>query len=135
MVKPGALIDRAKEWLLKWPDVRWSEKEKKFEFLDENKMLISTLQFGYLENANDKYNYQGGEYQFIGFDELTHIDSTSYRYMFSRLRRLKGVDIPLRVRSASNPPDDDQGIWVKERFIDERPTSVRIQLYRIITTR
>ena len=126
LVKPGALIDRAKEWLLKWPDVRWSEKEKKFEFFDENKMLISTLQFGYLENANDKYNYQGGEYQFIGFDELTHIDATSYRYMFSRLRRLKGVDIPLRVRSASNPPDDDQGIWVKERFIDEGPSKGRV---------
>ncbi len=126
LVKPGALIDRAKEWLLKWPDVRWSEKEKKFEFLDSNKMLISTLQFGYLENTNDKYNYQGGEYQFIGFDELTHIDSSSYRYMFSRLRRLKGVDIPLRVRSASNPPDDDQGIWVKERFIDEGPSRGRV---------
>lgn len=126
LVKPGALIDRAKEWLLKWPDVRWSEKEKKFEFFDSNKMLISTLQFGYLENSNDKYNYQGGEYQFIGFDELTHIDASSYRYMFSRLRRLKGVDIPLRVRGASNPPDDDQGTWVKERFIDEGPSKGRV---------
>ncbi len=126
LVKPGALIDRAKEWLLPWPEVRWSEKEKKFEFFDENKILISTLQFGYLENINDKYNYQGGEYQFVGFDELTHIDASSYRYMFSRLRRLKGVDIPLRVRSASNPPDDDQGIWVKERFIDEGPAKGRV---------
>lgn len=126
LVKPGALIDRAKEWLLKWPEVRWSEKEKKFEFFDDNKMLISTLQFGYLENANDKYNYQGGEYQFIGFDELTHIEASNYRYLFSRLRRLKGVNIPLRVRSASNPPDDDLGIWVKERFIDEGPSKGRV---------
>ena len=128
LVKPGALIDRAKEWLLKYPEVRWNDKEKKFEFYTDRtrKELISILQFGYLENANDKYNYQGGEYQFIGFDELTHIDLDSYKYMFSRLRRLKGVDIPLRVRGASNPPDDDSGIWVKHRFIDEGPSKGRV---------
>ena len=46
--------------------------------------------------------------------------------MFSRLRRLKGVDIPLRVRGASNPPDDDGGQWVRERFIVEGPKEGRI---------
>lgn len=122
LTKPGALIERSKEWLLKFPNVRWDEKNKRFEFYQgtpRNGELWSILQFGYLETASDKYNYQGGEYQFIGFDELTHIDERSYLYMFSRLRRLRGVDIPLRVRSASNPPDDDKGMWVKKRFIDE----------------
>ena len=36
LTKPGALIDRAKEWLLKYPEVRWNEKEKKFEFYETN---------------------------------------------------------------------------------------------------
>lgn len=129
LTKPGALIDRAKEWLFKFEDVRWNEKDKKFEFFERygpHKEVISILQFGYLENANDKYNYQGGEYQFIGFDELTHIDLQSYLYMFSRLRRLKGSQVPLRVRGASNPPDDDSGLWVKTRFIDEGPAKGRI---------
>jgi predicted phage terminase large subunit-like protein len=129
LTKPGALIDRAKEWLFKFEDVRWNEKDKKFEFFERygpHKEVISILQFGYLESANDKYNYQGGEYQFIGFDELTHINKDSYLYMFSRLRRLKGSPIPLRVRSASNPPDDGDGLWVKTRFIDEGPDKGRI---------
>ena len=129
LTKPGALIDRAKEWLFKFEDVRWNEKDKKFEFFKRygpHKEVISILQFGYLENANDKYNYQGGEYQYIGFDELTHIDLQSYLYMFSRLRRLKGSQVPLRVRGASNPPDDDSGLWVKTRFIDEGPANGRI---------
>lgn len=129
LTKPGALIDRAKEWLFKFEDVRWNEKDKKFEFFERygpHKEVISILQFGYLENTNDKYNYQGGEYQFIGFDELTHIDMQSYLYMFSRLRRLKGSQVPLRVRGASNPPDDDSGLWVKTRFIDEGPAKGRI---------
>lgn len=129
LTKPGALIDRAKEWLFRFDDVRWNEKDKKFEFFERygpHKETISILQFGYLENSNDKYNYQGGEYQYIGFDELTHIDLNSYTYMFSRLRRLKGAQVPLRVRSASNPPDDDSGMWVKTRFIDEGPAEGRI---------
>lgn len=121
LVKPGALIDRAKEWLFRFPDVRWVDKEKKFEFLKKvnGKWEVwSILQFGYLENDNDRLNYQGGEYQFIGFDELTHMSQTCYKYLFSRLRRLKNVDIPLRIRSASNPPDDDGGQWVYNHFVN-----------------
>lgn len=117
LVKPGALIDRAKEWLAPWTttkEVRWVEKERKFVFPSG-----AILQFGYLENANDRFNYQGGEYQFVGFDEVTHIQEVCYKYLFSRLRKLKGVEIPLRVRAASNPPDDgDDAEWVYNRFVN-----------------
>jgi predicted phage terminase large subunit-like protein len=129
LTKPGALIERAKEWLFKFDDVKWDDKNKRFNFFRKSGPHVETwsiLQFGYLETTSDKYNYQGGEYQFIGFDELTHIDERSYKYMFSRLRRLKTSCVPLRVRGASNPPDDDQGIWVKTRFIDEGPAHHRV---------
>lgn len=121
LTKPGALIDRSKEWLLQFADVRWDDKNKKFDFIKKygpHKEVWSILQFGYMETANHRFNYQGGEYQFIGWDEVTHIHLICYRYMFSRLRRLKNVDIPLRVRSASNPPDDDLGLWVYDRFVN-----------------
>lgn len=121
LVKPGALIDRAREWLTNFPEVRWVDKEKKFVFrkmINGQWVNWSTLQFGYLETDNDRFNYQGGEYQFIGFDELTHISEVCYTYLFSRMRRLKDSNVPLRVRGASNPPDDDQGIWVYNRFVN-----------------
>jgi len=123
LVKPGALIDRAKEWLLQYDDVKWVEKERRFNFNERygpHSDIRSILQFGYLENDNDRFNYQGGEYQYIGFDELTHISEVCYRYMFSRLRRLKSAKVPLKVRSASNPPDDDSGVWVYHRFVDPK---------------
>lgn len=132
LTKPAALIDRSREWLTKWDDTKWNEKEKKWEFIKKygpHKEVWSILQFGYMETDNDRYNYQGGEYQFVGWDELTHISLVCYQYMFSRLRRLKGVNIPLRVRSGSNPPDDDQGLWVYNRFVNEktrRPNTVFI---------
>ncbi len=111
---PGALMDRAKEWLAPhvWSkEVVWIEKEKTFLFPSG-----ATITFGYLEAENDKYRYQGAEFQFIGFDELTQFTLTQYQYLFSRLRRLKNAKIPLRVRGASNP--DGEGLeWVKERFV------------------
>lgn len=124
LVKPGALIDRAQAWLAPWtnhPDsaqrVKWSDKEKKFTFPSG-----AILQFGYMETAKDRFNYQGGEYQFIGFDEVTHMLEICYTYMFSRLRRLKNAKhIPLRVRAASNPPDDgDNAEWVYDRFVNPK---------------
>jgi predicted phage terminase large subunit-like protein len=124
LTKPEALMDRARKWLAPWQDqgeVKWNDKDRRWEFLDRygpHKDIRSMLQFGYMENDNDRHNYQGGEYQFIGFDELTHISLICYQYMFSRLRKLKHVKIPLRVRGASNPPDDDSdGQWVYERFV------------------
>lgn len=127
LTKPGALIDRAKDWLYRYDDVRWDEKGKKFDFIrkyGKHTEIYSILQFGYMENENDKYNYQGGEYQFIGWDEVTHIHFNCYKYMFSRMRRLKHSNIPLRVRSASNPPDDDKGIWVYNRFVNPKTRMV-----------
>lgn len=128
LVKPGALIDRAKDWLAPFMltgEVQWKEKERQFIFKAKDErgkwsIKVSTLQFGYLDSENDKYNYQGGEYHFIGFDELTHFSEPNYRYLFSRARRLKGSGVPLKIRAASNPPDDGQGIWVYDRFVNPK---------------
>lgn len=56
---PGALIDMSKQWLMPFVDskeVRWSEKEKQYTFPSG-----ASLNFGYLESANDCYRYQGAE--------------------------------------------------------------------------
>jgi len=121
---PGALMDRMKEWMSPWiwrKEVTWIEKEKTFLFPSG-----ATITFGYLESENDKYRYQSAEFQFIGFDELTQFTETQYTYMFSRLRRLAHAkDVPLRMRSASNP--DGTGLeWVKQRFIVEGLNKGRI---------
>lgn len=111
---PGALMDRAHEWLQR-TETRWSEKNKTWTFPSG-----ATLSFGYLESERDKYRYQSAEFQFVGFDELTQFTETQYRYLFSRLRRLEGVKVPLRMRAASNPGGIGHE-WVKQRYIIERP--------------
>ncbi len=111
---PGALLDRTREWLAPFvPEVRWVDKEKTWVFPSG-----ATLTFGYMESEKDKYRYQSSEFQFVGFDELTQFTETQYTYLFSRLRRLRGSKVPLRMRSASNPGGEGHE-WVRQRMIIE----------------
>lgn len=109
---PGALMDRAHAWL-DGTDAHWSEANKQWTFPSG-----ATLTFAYLATERDKYNYQGSEYQFVGFDELTQFEEAQYRYLFSRLRRLQGSDVPIRARVASNPGGRGHE-WVRQRFLIE----------------
>lgn len=74
------------------------------------------VQLGHMQFENDKYNYQGKEYHFVGFDELTQFTKDQYLYMFSRVRSTS-PDIPTRIRATTNPGGIGH-YWVKERFID-----------------
>jgi len=107
---PGALMDRAHEWL-DGTDAKWSGDTHTWTFPSG-----ATLSFGYLEHEGDVARYQGAELQFCGFDELTQFTERQYRYLFSRLRRIKGSTVPIRMRAASNPPGIGHD-WVKARFI------------------
>jgi phage terminase large subunit-like protein len=107
---PGAIMARAHEWLYA-TDAKWDDKRKTYTFPSG-----ATLTFGYLDNELDHLRYQGAEFQFIGFDELTQFPEVQYVYLFSRLRRLAGSEIPLRMRSASNPGGIGHE-WVRSRFV------------------
>lgn len=109
---PGAIMDRSHLWLQE-TDAHWSSSDKTWTFPSG-----ATLTFGYLANENDKYRYQSAEFQAICFDELTQFTETQYTYLFSRLRRKADVDVPLRMRVASNPGGDGHG-WVYERFMPD----------------
>jgi hypothetical protein len=109
---PGSLIPRAKEWLLP-QGIAWHESRKTFTFPSG-----ATLTFGHLDHDTDKYDYASTEFQFIGFDELTEFDEPSYRFLFSRLRRRRDIDVPLRFRAGSNPGGRGHD-WVQDRFITD----------------
>jgi hypothetical protein len=107
---PGAIMARSKQWLRPHPEVHWSDDDKTWTFPSG-----ATLTFGFLEHPDDIYRYQGPEFQYIAFDELTQFNETQYAYMFSRLRRHVDVDVPVRMRAASNPGGVGH-IWVRDRF-------------------
>ncbi len=106
---PGALMSRSKQW---WnaTDARYDSQNYKWTFPSG-----ATLQFGYMEHEGDWLRYQSSEFQFIGFDELTQFPEEAYLYMFSRLRRLRGSNVPIRMRGATNPGGPGHQ-WVKKRW-------------------
>lgn len=102
LMLPSALIPLSHEWLAPFisdGSVVWKDKDKKYIFKESG----ATLTFGYLDAAQDHLRYQGAAFQFVGFDEVTHIAPEQFRYLFSRLRRPKGSKVPLRIRSTANP--------------------------------
>lgn len=109
---PGAIMDRSHEWL-SGTDAKWNDRDKTWVFPSG-----ATLSFGYLDGPRDHFRYQGAEFQYIGFDELTQFLEKQYVYLFSRLRRTHGVTVPLKMRGATNPGDIGHE-WVKRRFLDE----------------
>jgi len=117
---PGALMDRAKDWLAHNEEIHWNANSYVFTFPSG-----ARLSFGYLNNTNDYLRYKGAEFQFIGMDEVTEIRESDYRYMFSRLRRPASgplSQVPLRMRAATNPAPN----WVRQRFLVEAKQSGRI---------
>lgn len=71
---------------------------------------------GHMQHETDKFNYQGKEFQFIGFDELTQFLESQYKYLFSRARSSHPDLIP-QIRCSTNPGGIGHQ-WVKKRFID-----------------
>lgn len=108
--RPGALLSRARQWLAP-TDAKWVDEEKTWFFPSG-----ATLSFGHLQHSIDRENYQGAEFDFIGFDEGGQFDEDDYLYLFSRLRRLVGSIIPGRMRLGSNPGGIGHE-WVKKRFV------------------
>lgn len=116
---PGAIMDRAHGWL-RGTDAKWSGDHHTYTFPSK-----ATLTFGYLQTDADQYRYQSAEFQFVGFDELTEFKEAQYRFLFSRLRRLEGSSIPIRMRAATNPGGPGHE-WVKQRFIVEGRAAGRV---------
>lgn len=110
--QPDAIMHRAHDWL-RGTDAKWSDRDKRYTFPS-----TATLTFGYLDNENDKGQYASAAFQFVGWDELTHFPENWYLFLFSRLRRLEGSHIPLRVRGATNPGSLGHA-WVHRRFVDK----------------
>jgi len=108
---PGAIMDRALQWWKNAPGVHWNGEKKTFTFPSG-----ATMTFRYMQHPGDEIGLQGSEVQYIGWDELTQFgDKRQYTYPISRMRRLAGSSVPIRVHGATNPGGPGHA-WVAEHF-------------------
>lgn len=116
---PGAIMDRSHAWL-RGTDATWAGLDRQWRFPSGAK-----IQFGYLDNENDKFRYQSANFHYIAFDELTQFPESRYSYLLSRCRRNANETVPLRIRSASNPGGVGHD-WVWRRFVSSDAAHGRI---------
>ena len=73
----------------------------------------------FMQYESDVFKYDGREFQYIGFDELTHFTEFQYTFMFTRCRT-SAEGLLCYIRSSSNPGKAGHA-WVKRRFITATP--------------
>jgi hypothetical protein len=94
-------------------EARWNANEKTFTFRNGSVLECASLQY-----LDDVYDYQGAEYGWIGWEELTEFAAEQYEYLMTRLRApVDGVH-PHSV--ATTNPGGRGHTWVKRRFVKPR---------------
>lgn len=102
----GGLFDAAVNLFTKVdPKLKISTRDLELKFSSGAQLKLS-----YLDDAKDKYNWQGAELSWLGFDEIQQLDFESCIYLFSRVRSTT-VDYPLQIRATGNPSPD---AWIKQ---------------------
>lgn len=98
-----------------YPGCRWNKQESTWTFPSG-----ATVWYTYLENEDDVERYQGQDFNYIGFDELTQWNTPyCWDYMRSRLRTTT-PSLKLYMRATANPGGVG-GHWVKKMFIQVAP--------------
>lgn len=92
----------------------WHETELRFKL-----PTGAFIHFGYAENEKDIEKFKTFEFNLVCFDELTEFTEYQYSFMLTR-NRAKAADLPLMLRTATNPGGEGMA-WVDKRFIGVQP--------------
>jgi hypothetical protein len=85
----------------------------------------ASLKMRHLEKERDADNYQGHQYTWVGWDELTNWENiNAYNKLKACVRSAQGVDNK-RIRASANPGGVGHH-WVKEYFINDAPMGMQI---------
>jgi hypothetical protein len=121
------LIDRSQRWFPAYGGV-YNASTHKWVFPSGARIF-----FGHMQHADDRFNYQGAQFTFIGFDELTEFEERQYLYLFSRNRAPREAGLRVYMRSATNPGNLGHE-WVKARFVT-RDIVNRIRYFAMLEDR
>ncbi len=98
-----------------FPKAVWKEKDSTWVFPSG-----ARLWFTFVDREDDTLRFQGQEYTWVGFDELTqYATPAAWNYLRSRVRT-GDPDLPTYMRATTNPGGPGHQ-WVKKMFIDPAP--------------
>ena len=111
----GEIIDRSFKY---YPNfgAKYSGRDRQLEMPAWTFPSGGKIAFGHVQHERDKYNYQGKEIHFMGFDQLEEFTESQYLFLFGQ-NRTSDPDIWCYIRSTGNPGGVGHA-WVKKRFIE-----------------
>jgi len=116
---PGAIMDRAKEWLENNQLLidasiapHWNSSDKIFTFPSGAKIM-----FGHVQHNKDAEKYQGSEFHLLIFDEAVQFTEFKITRIKGSNRKKTNDPLPLRIWFTGNPGGVSHD-YFKERFID-----------------
>jgi len=118
------IIERSYKWF-SGTDAAWNGEKHRWTWPNRN-----FIAFGYCKDEKDKYNYQGHEFAFEGFDQIEEFTETQYLFLLSQ-NRSSHKDIRCYTRSTANPGNIGHA-WVKSRFIDKLDRSGKPKYFKRI---
>lgn len=104
------MMDRARLYFPKM-GATWEGEARRWRFPSG-----ASIAFGHCEHEDSKYNYQGHEYAFIGFDQLEEFTESQVRFIMAQ-NRTSDPSIRCCVRATANPGGIGHW-WIKRKFID-----------------
>jgi hypothetical protein len=111
----GEVIDRSFKYFLK-AGLKWSGKDQQISLPAWTAPSGAKIAFGHIQHEQDKYNWQGKEFHFLGFDEVEEFTENQYLFLMAQ-NRTSDKTIRCYIRATANPGGVGHG-WVKRRFID-----------------
>lgn len=111
----GEIIDRSFKY---YPNfgAKYSGRDMQLELPAWTFPSGAKIAFGHVQHERDKYNYQGKEIHFMGFDQLEEFTESQYLFLFGQ-NRTTDPEIWCYIRSTGNPGGIGHA-WVKKRFIE-----------------
>lgn len=106
------IVAKSEKWFRQiFPSARFNRSRMEWNFAQGEALL-----FRHMARREDIHAYQGHEYPWIGFEELTlWPDDECYKPMFACCRS-SAPDMPRMLRSTTNPYGPGLN-WVKDRFL------------------
>jgi hypothetical protein len=106
----GEVMDRAWQW---FPSLggHWQGDQKRWRFPSG-----ATIAMRHCQYEEDKYQYNGHQYPFMGFDQLEEFTETQYLYLLAQNRT--GIPELVPYTRATFNPGGVGHAWVKDRFVD-----------------
>lgn len=110
LLERAGLLSTAQTWYRNYfPTVKYNKVNKTFTFPSG-----AQITFAGCERDEDKEKFKGySELHCVCFEELTQFSESIFNFITSRMRTK--TDIPLRIRSTTNPGDLYED-WVRERY-------------------